>query len=196
MKRNRIFAVIILIIFLVSGIYLLKTKKTETDLTPDWKTYIVPHKGYQIKYPEDWKLDTSSDALWSQDLSPVDRAPSFTLSKKDYSMTFKFPDAFAPGMCIFPDNPDFTKPLSDDSSFLNIYKCSEYTQVKGNYGAMYRRIIVKPSKSDLTVFSVYTKTNDKWVTIPVINYYLLTKPDNTDILIQMDKILSTFKFTN
>ena len=157
------------------------------DETAGWKTYNNNVRNYLIKYPSDWKIDTSQAELPIGDVNSA----QLIISQGDYKITINWPSAYGPGICIF-----------DDQSRVGAPEMASYCE--GKYMELnsidnkntYRRLIKPESFNDHNQWEVYTKNKDSFfVTVPPTKYTSPLQYQLGSVEI-MDKILSTFKFVD
>jgi hypothetical protein len=159
------------------------TNTVEPISVSTWKTYSSTLHKFTISFPEGWHVtDTKSNFIITNEAEGI------------YSINMSYPDSISPEICIFPDQPDYSKELNNPLA----RKCGEaYITISTSPKEMRR--FVKPVKSSADVeWGVYSKeaTSPGWFsTVPPIIYS--APPTNYDMSVigEMDQILATLKFT-
>jgi hypothetical protein len=150
--------------------------------------YVLKDKKSSIDYPKGWtivdnsqQLDLDGQLQWSQDI---------VLTKDGYTLTSRNPINWGPGICIFPESPDYNK---DD-----VYgsKYATYTEIAGQNGN-YRRVkTTNPENSKLQSWGICVKVEPNGYS-DVVGFggagYTTPLQYDESILATMDEILMSIK---
>ena len=161
--------------------------------TENWKTYQNTPRHYQIKYPSNWKIDTSKAETSPEDIQGAE----LTISQGKYSLKIMWPSAFGPGICLFDDQS------RDGAPEMASYCEGKFVEFKNKSGSTHRHLV--SSKSDVpsagiaydhAEWEIYTQElNSKYfVTVPPIRYSAPLQYEQSQINL-MDQILATFTST-
>ncbi len=112
------------------------------------------------------------------------------ISKGQYKVTILWPAAFGPGICLFDDEPRNGAPE------MAGYCEGKFIEIKSNNNKDIKRRIEKPSvTSDHVKWSIYTKSQGYFVTLPPTNFEAPINYD-AEMIKTMDQILSSYVYTN
>lgn len=153
-----------------------------------WKTYNNVEPAYTIKYPNDWRVDSSTAKVDSQ------TGGELIISKGEYKLTIAWPVAYGPSGCVFNDQPEYQTFETDPMPQFSLCE-GKFVQFTSKSGNVHRRQIsprINPDGS--VVWSVYTKESNSsyFVTVPPVNYSSPKSFDEKEIT-TMDEILSSFQ---
>ncbi len=152
----------------------------------DWKTFKHTNPGYEIQYPHDWQIDTiyaDSNNMKKIELS---------MNNSDYAISITWPQTIEPAFCIFSDNAQFGKGLK-----INHDCPGEFVEFKSDT-SVFRRSLKPFIIDDILInnWSIYMKNSSgEFVSLPQITYKF-PKNYDTNLIVEMDHILTTLKFTN
>jgi hypothetical protein len=157
------------------------TNADEPVLQSAWKTASSTLHKFTISIPEGWHItETKSNFIVASEI-------------EGYSINMSFPESISPEICIFPDQPDYSKELNNPLA----RKCDgAFTTITRSPKEMRR--LQKPVKNTANVeWRVYSKeaTSPGWFsTVPPIVFS--APPTNYDMSIigEMDDILATLEF--
>jgi len=162
------------------------TGSSEVDLTASWNTYTNNVLKYTIKYPMDWAIDKSEAELPVNDQN----SQRLVISKGQYKVTILWPAAFGPSICLFEDES------RDGAPEMAGYCEGKFIEIKSNNNKDIKRRLEKPSvTSDHVKWSIYTKSQGYFVTLPPTNFEAPINYD-TEMIKTMDQILSSYVYTN
>lgn len=170
-----------------------------TDPTATWKTYSNVNDGYLFKYPNDWIIQTLTDAkdkFYSFDALGKEMTLSKTiLGKNGYQMiifrNFSGPISEEPQICVYPDSQiDSGKyaPLRFTSDMVTEIRDGGYRRsILNEYPDQIRFEVCKPRENPSAGGIIFE---------PAYITYLTPKKYDFKSLNEMDQILSTFKFSD
>ncbi len=159
---------------------------TTIDPTASWKTYTNNVLKYTIKYPMDWVIDKSEAELPVNDQN----SQKLVISKDVYKLTILWPSAFGPNICLFDDES------RDGAPEMAGYCEGKFIETKSNNNKDTKRRLEKPTVlSDHNQWSVYTKSQGYFVTLPPTNFEAPIIYD-PEVIKTMDQILSTYTSIN
>ena len=174
------------------------TVKPTTDPTASWKTYTTKDGKWSFKYPSGWVLTDNSKNVDLYGDGKIQFQKDITLSSGEYKIKSYDPLAWSPSVCIFSDSPEFNNPYSDNLILANSKCPGDFIEIKGLQSTFRRRTVpnTDPEGKPNGQWTVFVKDpNGNFVTVPPITYQIPLEHGQSTIL-QMDQILSTFKFTN
>lgn len=146
-----------------------------------WKKY-VSKNSFQVMYPSDWVITT--DSL------------GFAVVKNDYQVKFDVPSSFKPKTCIFSDNPNYNSYATSSATTKALICPGDFKEISAQKYTFRRKLAPDPSPSEgqNLVWSIFNKdSNGNFVTLPPISYQTPTSY-NTNTVLLMDQILSTFVY--
>ncbi len=162
------------------------TEELTSDPTASWNTYTNNVLKYTIKYPTDWIIDKSEAELPVNDQN----SQKLVISKDGYKLTILWPAAFGPSICLFDDES------RDGAPEMAGYCEGNFIDTKSNNNKDAKRRLENPTVlSDHNQWTVYTKSQGYFVTLPPINFEAPITYD-PEIIKTMDKILSSYVYTN
>lgn len=78
-----------------------------TDVAAGWNTYTSQDKKYTFKYPSDWTLHDESRYVDLYQDGNTQFQYEVSISKDEHIFKSRNPLARSPGVCLYPDSPDF-----------------------------------------------------------------------------------------
>jgi hypothetical protein len=158
------------------------------DPTANWKTHTTKDSKFLIKYPEDWVLEDKSKEVDLFNDGNVQLSQDISISKNGHIFRSYNPLAWGPNACLFPDSQSFEGSYQEFKNFIEI-KTSKFT---------YRRPkITELTSADNLQWTICRKDdsgNFSTASGVGMTWYETPASYEEQLLITMDKILSTFKF--